>query len=451
MGDHGSNALPRSQDRARRRFLNGWGGAAVRAVVVALAGGALAETVVFAAYLAGRRTASVLDVARAGGLLFAWFHHTDLLFRYRTDTAAGSFTLGFAPMLGTALVGGLLVWAGRGVARRAGDARAWACALQGAKVAPPYAAVSLLAAFGSKLPAGALVAVPGAARIAPGFVSVRPSVVGGVLWPLALAVAFGCAGGLSAAPRERSAETASPVRGALAGAWWMLAAGLALAFAGLLVLAAVTPHATAAYFRAAFVRGAARGSVLVGLNLLVVPNLAAWVLAAAMGGCVGGGFGVAGSHACLLSLSKLPSGSALATLAGGLDHARSGPPGALGSPAPAGYLAFLLVPAVAVLLGGWIAAHRAETATRVDGAGVGALAGILFAVLVGGVFVLASVVLSTTGARGAPGASFWFGPRMVTGVALAAIWGVVGGAAGGFLFPSRPPPVSAGSTPSPPV
>jgi len=78
-------------------------------------------------------------------------------------------------------------------------------------------------------------------------------------------------------------------------------------------------------------------------------------------------------------------------------------------------------------------------------------AGILFAVLVGGVFVLASVVLSTTGARGAPGASFWFGPRMVTGVALAAIWGVVGGAAGGVLFPSRPPPVSAGSTPSPPV
>jgi len=107
----------------------------------------------------------------------------------------------------------------------------------------------------------------------------------------------------------------------------MLAAGLLLAFAGLLVLAAVTPHVTAEYFHAAFIRGAARGSVLVGLNVLVVPNLAAWVLSAAMGGCVGGGFGVTGAHACVLSLSKLPSGAALSTLAGGLGRARSGPTG----------------------------------------------------------------------------------------------------------------------------
>src|SRR5207247_1634237 len=57
------------------------------------------------------------------------------------------------------------------------------------------------------------------------------------------------------------------VRAAVAGGWWMLALGLLLSFAGLLVLAAVKPDATHAYFKSSFNGGADNGAATIAANL----------------------------------------------------------------------------------------------------------------------------------------------------------------------------------------
>src|SRR5437764_13755639 len=78
---------------------------AARAAVLAAAGTLLlAEAVVFAVGFAGRRTASAANVARAGAVLFFWFHHAGVVFVPSRGVAPGvtaSFTLSLAPMLGT--------------------------------------------------------------------------------------------------------------------------------------------------------------------------------------------------------------------------------------------------------------------------------------------------------------------------------------------------------------
>jgi hypothetical protein len=256
----------------------------------------------------------------------------------------------------------------------------------------------------------------------------------------------------------------------------MALVGVVLAFAGLLVMAAVDDHATHRYFDTAFRGGLARGSAAVGLTALEVPNMATWVLYPAMGSCVAvvrssgsvGGKPAAGTSsggACVLSLRRRPSSAVLAR-AGSLGRVVGS--GFANAPtAPPAYLFFMMVPAIAVLAGGWVASGRAARLDsrdrRSSGASAGALAGVVFVAWTP-VLVLLSTIVVTVGGVGAAGlggqGTVAVGPSLLLSIVVAAAWGVVGGAAGGALrtlvvrrwsapvrervFPERPLP--AGTT-----
>ena len=107
---------------------------------------------------------------------------------------------------------------------------------------------------------------------------------------------------------------------------------------------------------------------------------------------------------------------------------------------PGSHLAFLAIPLVAVVLGGWIAARKASPATRTGAAGAGALAGVVFAAAVALMSALASLVLQVHGVPGVGGggrpagtATLWVGPAVGAGALFALGWGVLGGALGGLI------------------
>lgn len=213
----------------------------------------------------------------------------------------------------------------------------------------------------------------------------------------------------------------------------MLAVGLVLSFVGLVLLTPVAPDVAREYFRP-FDESFLQGISVIAATLLVVPNMAAWVLFPAMGSCLevsGSFFGFSGSF-CFLSYSQFPSvrGIAEGTLAA---------PN-LPSP-PAGYFLFLLAPLIAVLVGGAIAARRAAAASKQEAAAMGALAGVAFAL-----FSLLVIVLSTMTARASglgqqfPGTlSARVGPALASAFLLSLLWGVVGGTIGGLWEGRRLP------------
>ena len=440
-------------------FARGWGTALGRAVLAAGVLGVLAEGIAFAVYLVGTRRGSVPNVARAGGVLFAWFHHVPVVFTIGSGPPSGylserlpSLTLAMAAMLGTLLAGLLLYRGGRAVGARAGGT-AGVRGLHGMKVALPYAAISLAAAFGTRLQDVRLASAGSFRALRVALVTVHPVYVPAFVWPLALGLLFGFAGGfLSVGPTAWTRGIAfSRWRGALAGAVWMIGLGMLLSFVALLGLAAAEPGATAAYFRAVMDRGATRGLVVIGLNLLVLPNMAMWVLTAAMGTCLAVSAGRISD--CFLSYSRFPSGAGALRLLGVRLP--------LGGPVapPAGYFAFLLVPTLAVVLGGMMAARRGAQAASVDGrvagrregALTGALAGAVFGALVLLASVLASIAFvvrgigSGAGRLAFPSSStrFLIGPRPLQAGILAALWGIAGGAIGGAL--RRPGPEAPGA------
>jgi hypothetical protein len=106
--------------------------------------------------------------------------------------------------------------------------------------------------------------------------------------------------------------------------------------------------------------------------------------------------------------------------------------------APAGYFLFLLVPAIASVLGGVRAARGAPS--RAEAVRRGALAGLVFAIGVG-VTALAAIV--TIGYRSSLAGDLtqgWvaIGPDPVAGFALALGWGVAGGVVGAVVSSRRP-------------
>lgn len=460
----GSDAPRRS---IARRVLTGWGTAVGQALAAALLGGAVAEALVFAAYGLSTRRSSALDVARAGGLLFAWFHRVGIEL---SAIAAGgtpkkgaaappsapfaTVTVGFAALLGTALVAWLLFRGGRAVAAR-GLGSAWERGLHGMKVAVPYALVTLGAAFGSRLERLHLPAPSGKLTSLPRLLTVHPAFVQAALWPLAIAAVLGFAGGVSTAPlpgharrpatadrdhtydpdagRPTREERGRWARAALAGGWRMLLLGLAGAFAGLLAVAALRRSVTAAYFRGAFHGGLARGALLLALTALAVPNMAAWLLAAASGSCVRLSAGAASG--CVLSYSRLPTGGGVLR---SLSRLQPGTGSATFAAPARPYLLFLLVPAVAAVAGGLHAGRRARGPSRGIGCAVGAAAGLAFGAFAGFLAALARIVLDvasagTPGGLAAASAVVAIGPSILVTALTTAAWGVVGGAVGGAL------------------
>jgi len=424
-------------------------------VVAVAATGALAEALAFLTSLAsrGRRPPAALT-ARLGDALFLWFHHVTLTFETigrAAQPVAGAgpsltfrFTLGLAVLGGTGFAGWLLARGGRTVAVRAGagagrgPTSALTAGLHGAKVAVPYAVVCLAASAGARF----TVRLPSNPFVPTGL-SVRPAYLSAFLWPLAIGAVAGFAGGVRASSPGRRVSTVPAARqpaegppGAewdrrLRGAVWggarMFLGAVALAFLGLLVLGAAHPSVTRAYFRAAFAHGVLRGVTLVAATALAVPNLAAWVVFASMGSCVELG----GSRStCLLSYGHFPGGPGGSRLGGAFGRlVPSGP----GGPAPTGYLLFLLVPVVAVVLGGAGAAVRARTASRLEAAAVGAAAGVVFALLCVGLVALATADGAVGAGLGRSAAStFRLGPQPVVSGLLALAWGALGGGVGGL-------------------
>ena len=444
-------------------------------MVAAVGAGALAEAIVFGVYLVGRRTASKVAVAKSGGILFFWFHHVGAVFTSAVGSAgvkanaAGSpmgprVTVALAPMLGTALVALLLYRGGRDVASAGGGGGAERAA-HGAKIAVPYALVCLAAAFGTRLTAVKLLPATSVLGVAGRAVSVHPSFVAAVLWPLALGVIFGAVGGFGSAdtrrvprpspPRDRPSpatatgeSNAEPTRRStvpsfvhalVVGGGWMLVLALVLSVAGLLVLAAVQPHATASYFRGAFRRGPARGGVLVGLNVLALPNMAIWVAAAAMGACVRLSLGTVSG--CVVSYSGFPRGTGVLRLFG-LGASKGSPHPFISSRPSVPYLLFLLVPLAAAMLGGMRAARGGPFSTRLATGKAGGAAGVGFALWSLLALWVSEVVLTVAEAVGRSASSagvvtLSLGPSVMTGALLALGWGVLGGALGGFV---RGPP-----------
>jgi hypothetical protein len=242
-----------------------------------------------------------------------------------------------------------------------------------------------------------------------------------LVFPAAIAAVAGAAGGLWSWTASAGRVSATRLRAVLGGGWWMFVLGLALSYGGLLVAGIVQPDgpvalatpSTARYYETVFQRPGL-GTVILGHQMALVPNQALWTLVPASGACdVARG----SERADLLCYGSYPSTTVSGEVAFG--------------PAPAGYLLFLLVPAAAAVFGGR-RAGRHSGGQGWSAAGLGAAAGVVFAILVGIGCVLASVTLAYSAAGpSAIEGRLRIGPDPVRGVLLAAVWGVIGGAIGG--------------------
>jgi hypothetical protein len=209
------------------------------------------------------------------------------------------------------------------------------------------------------------------------------------------------------------------------------------------VLAAVKPSATKAYFQI-FDEGVVNGIAGIAATLLVVPNMATWVLFPSMGTCLTASAHVIGPSFsfCFLSYTQFPREGGAAGGSGLI------PSGALPNP-PLGFYLFILAPLLAVLLGGVLAARRGGAETRQEAVGLGAAAGFLFGLAALLVLVLATIRASGTFSGAAAARNFSFdgsvvvGPDLLPGMLLSLAWGIVGGGIGGLIEGrSRPTAVS---------
>jgi hypothetical protein len=387
-------------------------------------------------YLPGAgQGASAEDGLLTGGVAFLLFHHAAIEVQTSAvDPMAVRLTVSAALMLGTAAVAWLLFLAGRAVAARPSG---WGGAA-GVLVAVPYVigcvAVALVVRLGA--PAASLLAFTPPPAL-------RPVPLSALSWSLGLGVLFGLLGGM-AGRRTAEGPDRPPglLRVALKGGWRMTWTGLALSFAGLLVLAGVNPGATRSYFDLAFAGGAGRGVALLALTALAAPNIATGMLMASMGGPI--------------RLELLQSSCTVVSYARFPGELGSFPAGACAGdfgPAPAGYFLFLLIPLVVTVAGGHRAARVAGATDRGRASVAGGAAGLAFGVMALGLMVLARITLEASGPVVALGTST-FGPDLPIGWLLASAWGAAGGALGGFLGtghamgPGGPGPIGGSALPS---
>jgi hypothetical protein len=446
-------------------FLRGWGTALARGLLAFGVMAALGQVAAFTAYLAGGGNAPIATVVRAGWFYFGWFHHIDLTVSASNLSLPGGsriggfpsvgsagVALGLALMMGTFLAIWLLYLGGKAVADRA-DGGGLARALHGVKVAPVYAFASLLVSalvsIHETIPSNALLS---------GTIEIKPSALQAFLLPLLIAAGAGVAGGLRSGRYELLSMDpwGRRVAGALSGGLLMFILALVLAFAGLLVLAVVEPDATREYFATVSEPPVDETAVIIAHHVLVLPNQSIWVLVPAMGGC--DGVQTQNVSTTFLCYWRYPKQVSIGPVTPGGIIGGTPPVRTEFGTAPLGYFLFLLVPALAVLLGGRYAVRkRARFATETMG--VGALAGVVFAILVliGAWFASLSGSVSVSVAGLSVHRSVHVGPDVLTGGLLALAWGVIGGGLGGWLsgrgLPARATvrePVGVGSVPAPP-
>jgi hypothetical protein len=402
---------------------------------------ALGQAVAFAVNLA--QGVSAGTAAKLGWLYFGWFHHAAVTTRL-TSVEGGEASLtadvALAMMLGTFLAIAILYKGGRAVADRARGG-AVARVLHGMKVAPAYAipafVVSGLVSIDIPIPRNGLVE---------GSLQMPSSGLSWFVLPLLLATAAGAAGGLRSGRYELISHDPWGRRaaGVIAGGVRMFVLGLVLSFVGLLVLAAIRPGATRTYFETVSGPPTDQTTMNIAHHVLLLPNQSLWVLVPAMGGCDGlSGGGVSATFLCY---SKVPT-----TVSVSPEGPTSGTPVVQADfgKAQSGYLLFLMVPAVSVVLGGRYAARK-RARLRWEAVGLGAASGVVFAVLVAVGSWLASVSAALSSPTGGipANASVLIGPGVGAAGLLALVWGVVGGGLGGWLGGRKIPPSAQLSGPS---
>jgi hypothetical protein len=404
----------------------GWGTAAIGAVTTIVVLGAIGEVMAFLIYAAGDQTRpSAIDFARLGGLFFYLFHHVGVVLEGGPALSGlspvdftGGMTIAAAALLGT-FIGLWVMWRfGRSIGEEVGGS-GWVRGINGAKIAVPYAVLTLALAFVVRIPRDALASS--------GLPGIHPSYVAAFLWPLGLAALAGFFGGFgSAGEHQWSASSLGRYgRGAIQGGARMMGFALLFAFIGLVVLAPTHPGDTADFFRP-FQDKTARGVAATAGTALAAPNLAAGlILFPAMGTCLsaGGSLVGLGSSACVLSWTQFPG-----------DRVDAQPGFDLPSP-PVGYFLYLLVPLLAVLIGGRTAARMSGASTREQALGIGAMAGVVYGLLALLLAVLATVTFRAGSVSGLGGRSLeaHVGPELIPGGLWPFLWGTVGGAIGGLM------------------
>ncbi|HEX6332105.1 MAG TPA: hypothetical protein VF129_12605 [Actinomycetota bacterium] len=415
----------------------GWVTGVTRGALAFVVMAALGQAMAFAVNLAQDPQASAGTAAKLGWLYFGWFHRVAVTARLTppVDELVRGLTVdvGLAMLLATFLAIAILYRGGRAVADRAGGG-AVARALHGMKVAPAYAipplVVSALVDVDIPIPRNALVA---------GTLQMESSVLPWFVLPLLIAVATGAAGGLRSGRFELLSREPWGRRatGAIAGGLRMFVLGLVLSFVGLLVLAVVRPSAARTYFEVVSRPPTDQTAVIIANHTLLLPNQSMWVLVPAMGGCDGLSGGVSASFLCY---SKFPESVSVSTegLVAGTTVVEADV-----ETAPPGYFLFLLVPAASVVLGGRYAARK-RARLRSEAIAVGAVSGVVFAILVAVGSWLASVSVGlSTPAWGIPGnTSVLIGPGVWAAGLLALAWGVIGGGLGGWLGGREFPPMA---------
>jgi hypothetical protein len=428
----------RSRDRARAA-LAGWR-TAVAGAAAALAAAALAgQVTAFAVWSLGGPGSPSLS-PRLGWLYACLFLHVPIRVEAEAGQGAGSTgagtilsgTVAAALLTGTVLTLVLAYAAGRRVGRSTGGGRT-VRALHGAKVAPVFAlgtlAVSLLVRVRVPVPPNAFL----------GDVTIRPSAVGSFAWPLALALVASAAGGVGAGGDAPMPGGTTPEHGATAaprgptavaglvyaGAARMVAFALGSSLAALAIVAALAPDATSAYARAMSRAGPGPAALAIGHHVLAAPNIAMMIFVPAMGGC-DGVYG-SGVSVDLLCIDRRPAALDLNVVT-----PESGPaPRVL--PAPRALALLALLPVVATFAGGVEVARRLPASTAVARLGVGAAAGVVFALAVGILALLAGVRLAGELFNGAAAGTITYGPRVDAALLLALAWGVPGGALGALI------------------
>jgi hypothetical protein len=408
---------------------------AIAFLAIALVGQILAMIAFAADHAMDQPTLGFVNALRIGGFYFFGFHHVTISVSGAIPGGTGfggDFAVGFsiAILLVTGFAAFLLYGFGRRVANEL-EGSPWVRALHGAKVGVPYALASLILSFvlSVDFPAG------------PGSTAATVSVahISAFLFPLILGLVAGGLGGLLSARAGFETERwGRRTVVALVSGWRMFVAGLMFAFVSLLIMGGLHPNLTADVVRAELNRNGGYGTAFVN-HLLLTPNQSILVLVPAMGGCDGvyGGGGGASVSFNLLCYGHFPSSQGATPLApgGGSLFPGGGPlpqlPFGFGT-APAIYFLFLLLPLATVLYGGADAARRGRPETQGEAMGLGALAGVVFAVLLTAGTWLGGIGLSAGG--GVLGlnlkVSGMLGARVTSALLFGLLWGVVGGALG---------------------
>jgi hypothetical protein len=388
----------------------------------------LGELLAFAQDLAGvlfrGASLSVADTARAGGMYFFAFHRVAIRLHAAGSPHPGPIlSVSLALLSGTALGVWLLFRGGRIAGERAGG-RALTRLAAGAIVAVPYALLSLLLSYATTITFGnRLLRLVGIGRL-----SVDVSHLQAALWPLAIALPVALAGAASSM-RTPSRGRLRTLRSAAEGGWSMLLLSLGLAFIGLLALAAVYPSSAKGYLTETFA-GGAKGVDVLAHHLLALPNQSAWTVVPAMGGCDS----IRGTRDTdVLCYGRFPRhadlGGATLGLIGLLPRGLSPQTRFASGPAPPGFFAFLAIPLLASLAGGFLAGR--ELSDGRASAAAGALAGVVFGLLTFLVALLANIEVFVH-AGDQPPRSLSVGPEPLAALLLGVGWGVVGGSIGGW-------------------